>query len=64
MGVYAVVLASDEVQDQVLVREVITAHSAFPTSVCLVGLAMFDLLEDSESHNGTTGGCSKYYMKL
>ncbi|XP_067932003.1 protein unc-80 homolog isoform X2 [Watersipora subatra] len=49
---------SDEAQEAVLAREVVTAHSVFPTCVCLVGLAMFDLLEDSESCNGTTVGCT------
>ena len=48
-------LATDETQEAVAVREVITAHSVFPTCVCLVGLALFDLLEDSETHNGSTG---------
>ena len=48
-------IATDETQEAVAVREVITAHSVFPTCVCLVGLALFDLLEDSETHNGSTG---------
>ena len=50
-----VIIVADETQEVALIREVVTAHSVFPTCICLVGLSMFDLLEDSESYNGTTG---------
>ena len=49
------IIVADETQEVALIREVVTAHSVFPTCICLVGLSMFDLLEDSESYNGTTG---------
>jgi len=48
-------VASDDTQEQVPVKEIVTAHSVFPTCICQVGLKLLDKLDDAESHSGTTG---------
>jgi len=37
-------VASDDTQEQVPVKEIVTAHSVFPTCICQVGLKLLDKL--------------------